>query len=103
VPKIQKGDERTPGSGRIKGTPNKFTVEFRHVLAEVLFADPKKTRKKLIELRDSRDSADRATFWRLAGKMLPQLHEVKNEFDELPLVTFNFAGRAIDGGKKTDK
>ena len=94
----KKGRPKPKGSGRVKGTPNKLTASFKEVMSRVLFDDPAKTEKKLIELRDSHEAADRATFWRMATKMLPQQIDLKGEFDDLPVVTFSFAGRKIDGG-----
>ena len=68
-------------------------------------------------LRDSDQSQDRATFWRLASKRLPQTVEVEQAEDVL--VVLNFAGgrdgdeegfqeivgselRTIDGGRARD-
>ena len=37
-------------------------------------------------------------FVRLVTRCIPQAVEVKNDHDDLPLVTFNFAGKPINGG-----
>lgn len=84
MPRPKKG-QKTPGSGRKKGTPNKVTRVFAELVDESLFGDPKLTLKRLNELRDSDESQDRSTYWRVVGKRLPQLHEAKIETDR-PLV-----------------
>ena len=74
-----KGRARPANSGRKKGTPNTVTREMRALMESVLFDAPEITRKRLEALRDSEDTADRATFWRLAAKLMPQVVEVDNK------------------------
>ena len=90
MPRPKKG-QKTPGSGRKKGTPNKVTRVFAELVDESLFGDPKLTLKRLNELRDSDESQDRSTYWRVVGKRLPQLHEAKIE-SARTLVRFSFDG-----------
>lgn len=64
-----KGAPRPPGSGRAKGTPNKTTRVIKTILAEIL--EEPKSEQKLRELRDSEEPSDRATFWRIASRLVP--------------------------------
>lgn len=61
--------QRTPGSGRAPGTRNHVTRQIKAVLEAVL--DEPETEARLRELRDSDEPADRATFWRIAGRCVP--------------------------------
>lgn len=68
MPRPVKG-ERTPGSGRAPGTPNKTTRVIKAILAEIL--EEPASEHKLRELRDSEEPSDRATFWRIASRLVP--------------------------------
>lgn len=68
MPRPIKG-ERTPGSGRAPGTPNKTTRAIKEILARIL--EEPRSEQKLRELRDSDEPSDRATFWRIASKLVP--------------------------------
>jgi hypothetical protein len=56
----------------------------------VLFDDPDTTIQRLEALRDSPDSQDKATFWRVATSVMPRPLQVEAADDVL--VTLNFAG-----------
>lgn len=64
-----KGKPRPPGAGRQKGTPNRVTRRVKETLEAVLAES--ETEERLRALRDSDESADRSTFWRLAGRCVP--------------------------------
>lgn len=72
-----KGCKKPEGSGRAKGSPNKFTRVFMEAITAVL--EEPETEVKLRELRDSDDSTDRRTFWTLAGNRVPKIIEAKVE------------------------
>ena len=103
------GSLKTPGSGRQKGVPNTITREFKGLMTEILFGQPDVTTQRLVDLRDSEDVQDRATFWRIASKMLPSAVQVEVKRDVL--VTLDFSGgedgskgqRAKEGGKQAEK
>lgn len=78
MPRPKKG-ERTPGSGRAVGTPNKITRQLKAILSEVL--EEPETEARLRELRDSEEPADRSTFWRLAGRLVPNEIAAKVEME----------------------
>ncbi len=54
----------------------------------VLFDNSEETVDALLALRDSDEAADRATFWRLASKLLPQTVEVEPADDVLVILKF---------------
>ncbi len=90
MPGATPGVGKTPGSGRKKGTANKIDATFKAMVSSILFDDPMTTKTKLEELRDSTDVQDRATFWRIASKLLPQ--QVNVDTVEDVLVILKFAG-----------
>lgn len=63
------GSPKPSNSGRRKGTPNAVTRRVKETLEAVL-AEPE-TEERLRALRDSDEPADRSTFWRLAGRCVP--------------------------------
>lgn len=83
-----KGTPKT--GGRQKGSINKIDATFKAMMNDILFADPVTTKTRLEELRDSTDVQDRATFWRIASKLLPQ--QVNVDVAEDTLVILKFAG-----------
>ena len=102
--------------GRARGAQNKSTRAFKDIMDAVLFDNSEETVDALLALRDSDEAADRATFWRLASKLLPQAIQVEPADDVL--VVLKFAGgrygdqeglheirgdlRGIEGGRDRD-
>lgn len=67
------GTPKPPNSGRKAGTPNVVTQTFKDMLARVV-AEPE-NEPLLRELRNSDEPTDRATYWRMAAKFVPQVVE----------------------------
>lgn len=63
------GTPKPLASGRRPGTPNKITRRIKETL-EVVLSEPE-SEIRLRALRDSEEPADRATFWRLASRLVP--------------------------------
>ena len=63
------GALKPPTSGRKLGTQNRITRRIKETL-EAILAEPE-SEIALRALRDSAESADRSTFWRLAGRCVP--------------------------------
>lgn len=95
MPRPVKG-ERTPGSGRAPGTPNKTTRAIKEVLAKIL--EEPRSEQKLRELRDADNPIDRATFWRLAGKLIPaEVHAKVEAQTRLTVVDLSDQRKDPDG------
>ena len=87
------GQDRPANAGRKKGTPNKTTRVIKTILAEIL--EEPKSEQKLRELRDSAEPSDRATFWRIAGKLVPS--EVAAEIRGMTVKLVDLSDQRKDG------
>lgn len=84
------------GRGRPKGSPNRITKAIRDVLSTVL--EDAESEKRLRELRDADNPIDRATFWRLASKLIPaELHAKVESHVRLQVVDLSDQRKDPDG------
>lgn len=90
------GNLKSPASGRKAGTQNVVNQTFKDLLARVV-AEPE-NEPLLRELRDSDESVDRATYWRLAGKFVPQVIEAHVTGDVILRVVDRSDARKDDDG-----
>ena len=77
--------------GRGKGTPNRITGELREMVLTAL--SELGGVEYLIRMGHDRPEV----FARLLARCMPQAVDLRSEYDDLPVVTFNFAGKPIDG------
>jgi hypothetical protein len=77
--------------GRRKGTPNRITGELREMVLTAL--SELGGVEYLIQMGHDRPEV----FVRLLARCMPQAVDVRSEYDDLPVVTFNFAGKPING------